>query len=96
MLSEGPKILMKVVRTGHTLDGFILRLFKKEGLIIAMKFAYLDIGQCHSILMAFVDKRAENSVEMLVIGVYNIYSILSAFINADIIPCYPQLTHRKR
>ncbi len=34
-----------------------------------MKFDYLYIYKCHSILRAFVNKGAENRVDMLVIGI---------------------------
>lgn len=52
---------------------FILSGFKKEGFIIAMKFDYLGLDKCHSILSAFVNKEAENCVNMLVMGVDMIY-----------------------
>jgi len=72
LCNEGPEILMYFIDTGYDMGRFILSRFKKEGFIIAMKFDYLGICKCHSILSAFVNKEPEIRVEMLVIGVESI------------------------
>lgn len=40
LLNEGAEVLMKIANPGGDSGHLILRVFKKEGFIIAMKFDY--------------------------------------------------------